>query len=100
MDLALNNQQWLICHKTKPNQTHTHTHTLSHILYCIILYYILVWKKGSNEDPSVKIEISYGFLNNYSTSRRPKNAFLLKPLIWLSSTKKFYIFSFSALIET
>ena len=21
MDLALNNQQWLICHKTKPNQT-------------------------------------------------------------------------------
>ena len=20
-DLALNNQQWLICHKTKPNQT-------------------------------------------------------------------------------
>ena len=22
MDLALNNLQWLICHKTKPNQTH------------------------------------------------------------------------------
>ena len=21
MDLALNNQQWLMCHKTKPNQT-------------------------------------------------------------------------------
>ena len=21
MDLALNNLQWLICHKTKPNQT-------------------------------------------------------------------------------
>ena len=21
-DLALNNQQWLICHKTKPNQTY------------------------------------------------------------------------------
>ena len=21
MDLALNNRQWLICHKTKPNQT-------------------------------------------------------------------------------
>ena len=21
MDLALNNQQWLICHKTKPNHT-------------------------------------------------------------------------------
>ena len=21
MDLALNNQQWLICHKNKPNQT-------------------------------------------------------------------------------
>ena len=21
MDLALNNQQWLICHKTKPNQS-------------------------------------------------------------------------------
>ena len=20
-DLALNNQQWLVCHKTKPNQT-------------------------------------------------------------------------------
>ena len=30
MDLALNNIQWLICHKTlpKPNaHTHTHTHT-------------------------------------------------------------------------
>ena len=23
MDLALNNPQWLICHKTKPNQTKT-----------------------------------------------------------------------------
>ena len=22
MDLALNNLQWLICHKTKPNQTY------------------------------------------------------------------------------
>ena len=25
MDLALNNRQWLMCHKTKPNQTNTHT---------------------------------------------------------------------------
>ena len=23
-DLALNNQQWLICHKNQPNQTLTH----------------------------------------------------------------------------
>ena len=27
MDLALNNLQWLICHKTKPNQTN-----IKHIL--------------------------------------------------------------------
>ena len=24
MDLALNNLQWLMCHKIKPNQTHLH----------------------------------------------------------------------------
>ena len=34
MDLALNNLQWLLYNKTKPNQigqnTHTHTHTHTH----------------------------------------------------------------------
>ena len=29
MDLALNNQQWLICHKTKPNQTKPNQPNLS-----------------------------------------------------------------------
>ena len=33
LDLALNNQQWLICHKTKPNQTY---------LILIILYKYMV----------------------------------------------------------
>ena len=27
MDLALNNLQWLICHKTKPNATKTYCYT-------------------------------------------------------------------------
>ena len=30
--LALNNQQWLLCHKIRQNQTkHTHTHTHTHL---------------------------------------------------------------------
>ena len=38
MDLALNNLERLICHKTKPNQTkHTHTHTHTHIYIYISL---------------------------------------------------------------
>ena len=33
IDLALNNLQWLMCHKTKPNQT-----TSKHINILIILF--------------------------------------------------------------
>ena len=34
-DLALNNLQWLICHKMKPNQT-------NHVLFCLEKAYLLV----------------------------------------------------------
>ena len=33
-DLALNDLQWLICHKTKPNKIKPHTHTYI-IEFCI-----------------------------------------------------------------
>ena len=40
MDLALNNQKWLICYKTKPNQNkphwHTHTHIYIHNIYMAV----------------------------------------------------------------
>ena len=32
MDLALNNLQWLICHKTKPNQTYENSYYAKHTL--------------------------------------------------------------------
>ena len=35
-DLALNNPQWLICHKTKLNQT-THIHTDLYVCVCVCL---------------------------------------------------------------
>ena len=42
MNLALNNLQWLIYHKTKINQTHaymhTHTHTHTRIYIYIYIY--------------------------------------------------------------
>ena len=31
-DLALNNQQWFICHKTKPNPTKSIFHIVSNII--------------------------------------------------------------------
>ena len=52
MDLAINNLQWLICHKTQPklNQTkptlhidmctHTHTHTHTYIYIYIYIFVI------------------------------------------------------------
>ena len=39
MDLALNNLQWLICYKTKPNQSLSLSLSLS--LYIYIYIYIL-----------------------------------------------------------
>ena len=51
MDLALNNLQRLICHKTqqtKPNQTYTHTHTIYIYIYkYIIQIWIIQWKKNA-----------------------------------------------------
>ena len=41
MDLALNNLQWLICHKTKPNQTKPKIYTFPFVysyVYVSIAY--------------------------------------------------------------
>ena len=37
MDLALNNLQWLVCHKTKPNQKYVSLHIPTHIHLSIYL---------------------------------------------------------------
>ena len=52
-DLALNNQQWLICHWAKPNRRIATNRT-------IIVYYFLIWnlknqkkkKKKKKNDPN------------------------------------------------
>ena len=59
-DLALNNLQWLIWHKTKPDPTnihtyihkytHTHTHTHTHI-YIYIYIYIYIISRMFNNGP-------------------------------------------------
>ena len=42
-DLALNNQQWLICHKTKPNPTKPNvTFTLSLNLSALYLFLLFL----------------------------------------------------------
>ena len=41
MDLVLNKLQWLICHKTRPNETkNTYTDKLTHL--CIYIYAMLI----------------------------------------------------------
>ena len=35
MDLALNDQQWLTCHKTKPNQTRRKNYEFKQHLYAL-----------------------------------------------------------------
>ena len=41
MDLALNNLQWLICHKTKPNQTNIYINMVfeefSEVTICVVV---------------------------------------------------------------
>ena len=34
MDSALNNLQWVICHKTKPNETKPNLNNLQRLIYC------------------------------------------------------------------
>ena len=38
LDLALNNLQWFICHKNKPNQAEFQLHNLEQIAGCTGLY--------------------------------------------------------------
>ena len=66
--MALNNQQWLICHKTKPNQTKPHVSSLL-LLDCVkpfaVLWHMLVYTKyitwpNQFEDPSLVVNIVVG----------------------------------------
>ena len=46
LDLALNNLQWLICHKTKPNQTNQITGKN----YDGICYFSITFRVGNGND--------------------------------------------------
>ena len=104
LDLALNNLQWLLCHKTKLNQTkpnqtklfihthtHSHTHTHTHIHICIYIYiYIYIYKcygdisyhtpnmDSSNlnifSELSSLGEVNFSFLTRHLTDCKPRTA--------------------------
>ena len=66
MDLAFDNVQWLICYKTKPNQTtqtHTHTHTHTHIYIYISLKLLIVTNFIMAQSQMLKIGIG-GFFQS------------------------------------
>ena len=80
-DLALNNRQWLICHKTQPNQT-TQTTNCTHmqqymkilrLLHCytmyVISYHIIIISIISlcfiNDDTSLVIQVLKTCIKNF-----------------------------------
>ena len=62
MDLALNNQQWLICHKTKPNQM-LPFHTIGGFEFIVFL--LQDWLPlESSVSPTTSKNISLKLLNH------------------------------------
>ena len=61
MDLALNNLQWLMCHKTKPNQIHCTSNDLRNLLSTI-------QKKGTPLNVNILILARLSYLSIKITS--------------------------------
>ena len=80
-DLALNNLQWLICHKTKPNQTPVHTNIcLIHFLD----FFILRWFADCNSFCRNEVRILrqvfnwLGFLSLFNGISTPEGLLMLR----------------------
>ena len=70
MDLALNNQQWLICHKTKPNclqSDECRKNILYNKLFVILLYIMLFASTGQRR---VVLSSIYIYIYTYGSTSK------------------------------
>ena len=58
IDLALNNLQWLICHKTQPNPTKPTPNNLSYEVHLFYIYQVIASVKAYPDDISQWMLIS------------------------------------------